>query len=214
MPISFRTFDCNFGEERVCPRIGDVVEFSIARDKLLNGKIVAYDITRKSQHGIVDKGVVENINLGRDNEIKGGIIRSYEFRTNTVRFNISDVSTSANGEKISLGTGDEVQYLLVGAGKKLNKGNGKSYNRGTLQAANIELIKAAPKFRTSRQRVNQNLLLARLESGGHKGGMVLSKVAKAPDGTRGFNLKRTVKGSSTGNVALVKEKADAVEESH
>ena len=211
LPVSFRTFDCRFSDGRVwIPRIGDVVEFSIAKDKLLKDTVVAYDIKLKSQHGVADKGVVENVRLGEDSEVIGGNIRSYEFRTNSVRFDASDIFPNGAGEQIALSTGDEVSYLLVNVGKKTLSGKGKPHSRAPLKAVNIELIKAAPKFRTSRQRVNQNLLLARLESGGHKGGMVLSKVAKAPDGTRGFTLKRTV--GSVGKENQKKEEEVTAEE--
>ena len=185
--IAFRSLDISLldNAEHWTPRIGDVVDFSIGKDNLLGGKpLVAHSLVRLSQGGVYDKGVVEAIK----EESRTGLIKSYEHRTRMIRFELADALPT---NPSMLNPGDEVRYLLVGAKPLRTKGEDpvKMLN---MKAVNVEFIKAAPSFNHNRQRVNQALLQARM--GGSefaKGGMVLARVAKAPDGTRGFQLERT-----------------------
>ena len=178
--------DLNKGNESsVVPRIGDVVEFELAKDKVLSKLVFAQNIVLKTKGGILDDtGVVDATKEGRY-----GYIKSYESKYRSIQFNFSDVV----GDNVVLKEGDEVKYRLVALReqrKPSRNGDASGTNEEfrSMRAVDVKLIKAAPEFRRNRQRINQSLLQERLNTGDAKGGLVVSRISKAPNGTdRGFS---------------------------
>ena len=160
------------------PRIGDVVEFELAQDVVLTRFLFARNLICKEKGGILaDTGVVDTTK-----ENRYGFIKSYKSKYRSIQFEFVDVQ----GDNITLKEGDEVEYRLVPLReKKKSRKNldGEDVNEEFLamRAVDVKLIKAAPEFHKNRQRINQSLLQKRLNTGGAKGGLVVSRVAKAPN---------------------------------
>ena len=173
------------GESSFVPRIGDVVEFELAKDKVLSKFVFAQNIVLKKKGGILDDtGVVD-----ATKEKRYGYIKSYESKYRSIQFNFSDVV----GDNVVLKEGDEVKYRLVPLReqRKLSRNrdtSGTNEEFRSMRAVDVKLIKAAPEFRKNRQRINQSLLQERLNTGDAKGGLVVSRISKAPNGSdKGFS---------------------------